>query len=146
MLLKVKPNNHRYIVIHEQPTSILPLSHCFSCPVKHVSGLWSDSIGKVIGLKITQRKKINCCPLGRFHVILVAVERRVLIEIKAGFAIFGALFLVQGGMRWAVLVDMPGFPVVWLLCWKPGWDSAPPNGRQNLRLKKHLGLVMLGSI
>lgn len=142
----MKPNNHRYIVIHEQPASVLPLVRCFSCPVKRVSGPWSDSVGKVIRLKITQREKKKVVLLADFQVILVAVERRVLIEIKAGFAIFGALFLVERGMRWAVLVDMPGFSVVWLFCWKPGWDSAPLNGRQNLRLKKHLGLVMLGSM
>lgn len=90
-----------YIVTHEQPTSVPALTRCFSRPVKHVSGPWSDFVGKVIGLKITQRKKIVVL-LADFQVILEAVERRVLIEIKAGFAILGALFLVQRGMRWAV--------------------------------------------
>lgn len=56
-------------------------------------------MGKVIRLKITQREKKKVVLLADFQVILVAVERRVLIEIKAGFAIFGALFLVERGMR-----------------------------------------------
>lgn len=37
--------------------------------------------------------------LADFQVILEAAEGRALIEIKAGFAILGALFLVRRGTR-----------------------------------------------
>lgn len=109
----MKLNNHRYIVIHEQPTSVLPFMHCFSCPVKQASGPWKFSIGKVIRLKITQRKKKELLSFWQISSHIGGCgERGILIEIKAGFAIFGALFLVEWGMWWAVLVDMPGFSIV----------------------------------